>query len=91
MKEDGCIDSKAVFDPDKFNQLYEISKWQFSMGVRGCIGEPLSMETLTWDALCMAYLLKKFPGMRIAGQPKSNLNIFVGKEFKVRDFNNLVS
>lgn len=53
------------------------------MGARGCLGGRLAIETLTWDALCMAHLLKEFPKMRIVGKPKINFNVFMGKEFNV--------
>ena len=84
IKEDGGLDSRAVFNPDNFSEIDKIGRWQFAVGSRGCIGEPLALETLTWDALCMAYLLKQFPGMKIAGKAKTKFGIFMGREFKVR-------
>ena len=85
IQGDGHLDSHAVFNPEKFKKINEIGRWQFAMGSRGCVGETLAIETLTWDALCMAYLLKKFPGMKIIGETKTKFGLFMGKEFTVRN------
>ncbi|MBI3590637.1 MAG: hypothetical protein HY094_04575 [Candidatus Melainabacteria bacterium] len=85
IKEDGNLNSEAVFDPKNFDKITAIGKWQFATGVRGCIGETFALEALTWDTLCMAYLLKKFPEMKIVGKTKTNFGIFMGREFKVKD------
>ena len=77
------LNSNEVFNPEKLKEITDIGSWQFGMGTRGCLGGRLAVETLTWDALCMAYLLKNFPGMKISGETKINFNIFLGKEFNV--------
>ena len=83
INPDGQLNCDAVFNPNNFEKITKIGSWQFGTGFRGCMGEPLAMETLTWDALCMAYLLKQFPNMKITGTVRTTCNIFIGKEFEV--------
>ncbi len=84
LLEDGSLNSKEVFNPDKYEAVSKVGGWPFGTGVRGCIGETFSVETLKWEALCMAYLFKKFPGMRISGESKSDFNLFSGERFMVQ-------
>ncbi len=84
LLEDGSLNSKEVFNPAKFETLNKVGKWQFGTGIRGCVGETFSVETLKWEALCMAYLLKKFPSTRTVEEPKAVFNIFSGKTFTVK-------
>lgn len=84
LLEDGSLNSKEVFNPLKSDAITKVGKWQFGTGIRGCVGETFSVETLKWEALCMAYLLKKFPNMKIVGEAKQDFNIFSGKHFTVK-------